>query len=375
MDPSKLRTIAAVAWVVLLADLVFFSAPRSPERPEADGPVVDARRTELSDRTPKRDSTGATRPAVPAEPVAVGEPADRAVLIRTTSGPSGPPRGSFAAAYPAQARATRTTGPGGNFWALIIGINDYAGSTRDNIGSYQDATALRTHLLGLGWRSDHVLLIGNRSATRTRIIQGLQWLASKTDGASTVVFHYSGHERPYSSDVDGDGESRDVALWAADNKLIVDGDLGTMLGAVRAGKMWLNFAVCRAGGFDDPGTVKPGRLITYSSPEWELSYEDPAVGHSVFGYFSIVEGMRSQRADANGDELTTVQEAFAYARPRVINRTSNRQHPSMVDSYGRSFSLVAGATPSGSGGSAQPSPAPSPCTIPIGCEAKPEDRY
>jgi hypothetical protein len=249
---------------------------------------------------------------------------------------------------------------------LIIGINDYAGSTRDNIGSYQDATSLRSYLLGLGWRSDHILLLGNRQATRSRIVQGLQWLASKSDSGSTAVFHYSGHERPYSNDVDGDGEARDVALWAADNKLLVDGDLGRLLDDVRASKMWLNFAVCRAGGFNDAGTIKPGRIVTYSSPETELSYEDPEVSHSVFGYFSIVEGMRSRQADTNGDGVTTVQEAFAYARPRVIERTGDRQHPKLSDSYGSSFSLVApGAASPGSG--SQPSTSPSPCALVIGC--------
>jgi hypothetical protein len=288
-------------------------------------------------------------------------------LVRGGSAPKATagPQGS------AQQRAVQVSGQPASFhWALIIGINDYAPPTRDNVGSYQDAKALRAHLLSLGWRDDHIMLIANRAATRSRILSGLAWLASKTTAASTAVFHYSGHEKPFSSDVDGDGEARDVAIWAADNKLLVDGDLGTALGRVRAGRMWLNFAVCRAGGFSDPGTLKAGRVVTFSSPESELSYEDPELHYSVFGYHSIVQGMRNHHADANGDGTVSVEEAFGYAKPLVTEHTSGRQHPTMSDSYSGSFNLKpppAPKPPSGGGANPQPSPTPTPCTLPVGC--------
>lgn len=366
MDRSKIRALVALALVVLLTDLVAGS---------------DAVRTELARRPVAHASDAAapaTRPAAAPARTAealtarrhvapIAEPDGPATLVRTRRRSPGAPTGSFTATYPAQSHAVRSSAQNGNMWALIVGINDYAGSTRDNIGSYQDAVALREYLLRLGWRADHILLLANRAATRSRIVQGLQWLASKTDPDSIAVFHYSGHERPYSTDVDGDGEARDVALWAADNRLLVDGDLGALLGDVPARRMWLNFAVCRAGGFDDAGTVKPGRIITYSSPESELSYEDPSVGHSVFGYYSIVEGMRSRYADANGDGVTTVQEAFSYARPRVVERTNARQHPVMVDRSGSSFSLV---PPSRRPSDDPPAPEPEPsaCTLPLDCD-------
>jgi hypothetical protein len=248
---------------------------------------------------------------------------------------------SFSSRYPAQVNATRQDGvPASNYWALLIGINDYAGSTRDNIGSYQDATALANYMTSLGWMSDHVLVMANRDATASRIVEGIRWLQSKTDDSSVVVFHYSGHEQPTRSSSDGDNESRDVALWAADNRLVLDGVLGRELGRVRSASMWVNLAVCRAGGFSDPGTTGPGRIVTYSSPENELSYEDPTVKHSVYGWFSIVEGMRQGLADANGDSVVTVEEAWRYARPYVTDRTDGRQHPAVSDQYAGEFSLI-----------------------------------
>lgn len=225
-------------------------------------------------------------------------------------------------------------------WALIIGINDYAGATRDNIGSYQDAIVLKELLLAHGWRSDHVLLIGNRAATMANVREGLKWLASKTDERSTVVMHYSGHEKPFRGDVDGDGERRDVGLWLSDNSLMSDGELGKSMGAVRSSRMWINLAVCRAGGFDDPGMEKAGRLITYSSPESELSYEDPNVNFSVFGYNTLVRGFKMRLADLNEDGVITVQETFEYGRPLVLDRTGNRQRPVMKDMLGSGFTLA-----------------------------------
>lgn len=336
------------------------AAAPAPQAPAAEPPSAPAP-TEFS------------KPA-PAGLVAPSENFGEARLVRGTGSSSSNRSGGG----PPQQRARQVTGqPATFYWALIVGIDDYAPPTRDNVGSYGDAKALRAHLLNLGWRDDHIMMITNRAATRSRILSGLAWLRSKTTPESTAVFHYSGHEKPFSSDVDGDGEARDVAIWAADNKLLVDGDLGKALGAVRAGRMWINLAVCRAGGFDDAGMSKAGRVITYSSPESELSYEDPSLRHSVFGYHSIVQGMRNRHADANSDGIVSVEEAFGYAKPLVTEHTSGRQHPILSDRFSGEFTLRPPApapTPSGGSGgtggggsSPSPTPTPTPCTLPVGC--------
>jgi hypothetical protein len=271
------------------------------------------------------------------------------------------PPGSLARMFPAQAAAAQSASdPASGYWALIIGINDYAAPTKDTVGSRPDGAELRTYLLRQGWRSDHILFLTDRDATASRVIESIRWLASKTDRSSTVVFHYAGHEKPYRADVDRDGETRDVALWVSDNRLIVDSRLGDELGRVAAKQMWLHFAVCRAGGFNDPVTRGPGRVVTYSSPDWELSYEDPNLRHSVFGYYTIVEGLSQGLADANGDGTVTVEEAYAYARPLTTQHTGGRQHPLISDGARGQMSLRV-PPPQG------PAPSPSPCPLPIRC--------
>jgi hypothetical protein len=236
-------------------------------------------------------------------------------------------------------RATQTPGdPASDAWALLIGINDYQCCTRDNIGSYQDVVALRQYLLSLGWQADHIGVIANLNATRQNILNGLQWLSEKTDGGSLVVFNYSGHEEPCGYDSDHDGDN-DICLWAADNRFIASPIMGGALGKVRDKRMWINYAVCRARGFNDAGTEQPGRVVTYAAPASELAYEDPDVHHSVLGEYEIMEGLIQGKADSNHDGLVSVQEAFTYALPRVLKRTDDLQHPSMWDGFHTPFYL------------------------------------
>ncbi len=230
------------------------------------------------------------------------------------------------------------------YWAVIVGITDYAGVTPNATGSAEDAYALRDHLLSLGWRSDHIYVVTNLSATRDGILKAISWLAYKTNNRSLAIFHYSGHEKPFATTADGDSEARDVALWGADNRYILDGELGREMARVRAYRMWINLSVCRAGGFSDYGMSAPNRVITYSSPESELSYADGGLRHSISSYFMIVQGMRNKVADKNRDGLVSVEEAFWYSRGPVIDRTGNKQHPVMIDRWWGDFGIKPPAT-------------------------------
>jgi hypothetical protein len=249
--------------------------------------------------------------------------------------------GWISEAYPLQAKAVQVAGvPSTMYWALLIGINDYASPTTDNIGSRQDAEALAQALVKNGWRTDHIITIKDRNATAAHIMNGISWLTSKTNSASTAVFEYAGHERWRSTTASTEPQHRDVELWAADNRNIVDDTLGIALGKVRAGHMWIDISTCRAAGFDDAGMIKNGRILTFSSTESELSAEDPRLHHSVFGWFMIVQAIINRGGDANGDGKVSVEEAFAYARPRVIPWTQKHQHPVMIDKFSGSFSLI-----------------------------------
>jgi len=249
------------------------------------------------------------------------------------------PDDAFATLFPTQAEAKQGKHPASKRWALLIGINEYRSPTGNNVGSRQDAVKLKKVLVKKGWRKSHIMVLTDGKATAERITKGLKWLANKTNRKSVAIFHYAGHEFPFYNDPDGDGEGRDVAIHATDNRYILDRDVGRLLGRVRAKKMWIQFSTCRARGFDDPGIRKKNRVVTYSSREPEYSYEDPEVGHSVFGYYSVVQALMKRKGDRNGDGRISVEEAFRYARARVHQRTLDRQHPQISDRLDGPFRL------------------------------------
>lgn len=226
------------------------------------------------------------------------------------------------------------------YWAVIVGITDYAGSTVDAFGSAADAWTLRRHLLSLGWRSDHIYMVTSLSATKDQILRAIRWLAGKTNSRSLAVFHYAGHEMPFRTTADGDAETQDVAIRAADNRFILDGELGRELGRVNAYRMWIHISACRAAGFSDPGMSKPNRVITWASAPTELAYTSQALNYSLFGYYLIVQGLLNKVADANRDGRVSVEEAFWYSRGPVTRWTANRQHPWIADRWPGEFLLA-----------------------------------
>lgn len=216
-------------------------------------------------------------------------------------------------------------------------MNDYAGGTSNTFGSVGDALALQHTLLRQGWRADQVLLLTDRAATHDRIVRALEWLARSTDGRSTVVFSFSGHLRR------GPGAT---ALWPSDHRYIWPLDLGRLLGAVRADRMWVSLQGCYAAGLAAPGVEGPGRITTYSSQREQKSYEDPQTGYSVMGQYLFGEGLRDGWGDYEGnrDGRVSVAEAFAWAAPRAEARTVGQrfgpQVPVKVDGLGgREFHL------------------------------------
>lgn len=253
----------------------------------------------------------------------------------------------FARLFPAQTEAIQDPkDPATTRWAVLIGINRHHGATRTNVGSAQDAEDLQRHLLALGWRSDHMVLLTDLAATREAIEQAIAWLGSKTDGASTAVFHYSGHAKQWKDrNADSDLEVPDEGIWPADNRHMVDREVVDRLAAVDAGRLWVNLSTCEAAGFEEAGLMRrPGRLLTFSSREPEKSYEDPSVANSIWGYYLFERGLIGRASDPDGNGDVTVQEAFGYAAPQSTRATVGQnpygpQHPVMIDDAG-AFSLL-----------------------------------
>jgi len=308
--------------------------------------------------------------SAPVAPVAVPSPGqallggDPVAPPERTADPPPPVRtGTFEELFPAQrAAAQDLADPATTRWAVLVGVNEHASrSVRDNIGSRQDAEDLRAHLLSLGWRDDHIVLLTDRAATGANIEAALAWLAEKATPASEVaVFHYSGHGK-VAAGLDDDPEVVDEALWPTDDAFVADSRLVELLDGVDARRTWISVASCNAAGLADPGMARPGRVLTFSSGEPQKSYEHPDWGNSVWGHWLIEQAMRERRSSPDGTRLPSVEEAWAWAAPRATATTSGQRFGSqdavLVDQVEGPLHLeVPGVVP--------PAPAPGERTTP-----------
>lgn len=321
--------------------------PEEPPTPTTEAPTTGAPPAPAEVQTQaevRQIDPGASADEGPPPPPRSAEPPPPPPSDEDRSPPRDPAYERFARDFPDQEAAGQDPrDPSTTRWAVLIGINDHYGPTRDNVGSRQDAEDLHSYLLHLGWRSDHIVLLTDHAATRERIEQAIWWLARKTNGDSVAAFHYSGHTKQWHGwDPDRDGEVPDEALWPADNDRMTDRELVDRLAHVRAGRFWIDIGACEAEGYADPGMLQDGRVLTFSSREAEKSYEDPSVSNSVWGYYLVERGMHAGEGDADGDGDVTVQEAFDFAAPRAAQRTANGrngpQHPVIQDRAGP-FSL------------------------------------
>lgn len=259
-------------------------------------------------------------------PIPTPEVPDATYLEGRTRTPPSESERRFAELFGEQAAAVQHDRDPATFhWAVIVGVNDYAAPTGDTFGSVADALVLRDVLLARGWREDHILLLTDQMADRERTVLALEWLARSTDERSTVVVSSSGHIRH---------KGGRTGLWPADNDFLWSEDLGGLLGAIQADRMWISFQGCHAGGLAAPGVEGPGRIVTYSSPVTQKSFEDPETGHSLQGFYMFAEGFRDGWGDADGDGLVSIQEAHAWGAPRAETRSAALQIPVMVDGTG-----------------------------------------
>jgi uncharacterized caspase-like protein len=77
--------------------------------------------------------------------------------------------------------------------------------------------------------------------------------------------------------------------------------------------------------FMDRIAAGKGRVIMTASGANEVSVENDHLGHGVFTYY-LVEGLKG-KADADGDGLITVDEAYLYVSDKVPQATGQEQHP------------------------------------------------
>ena len=241
----------------------------------------------------------------------------------------------------------------GEIWAVVIGVNTYADPAINLKYAASDARSFANFLVGphVGARSDHVITLINRNATRANILKNLMRVAKIADENDLVIVYMAMHALPalgklYFLPHDGDptnivgtGISRDDVIdifeWP-DKKL----------------RVLFIFDVCHAGAFDmiaefpsenmrvrtvlarttnellyRIASSHSGISILASTSVYDLSYEDDKLKHGIFTHY-LIDGLKG-RADSNKDGIVILGEIADYVRKKVAAATDGKQVPQM----------------------------------------------
>ena len=226
-------------------------------------------------------------------------------------------------------------------FALLVGIQDYAGRTHDTVGGRGDVVAVRNALLAAGWQGSHIRTLVDGQATAEQIRAGLEWLRGHSSDKTFSLFHYSGHVCIESR---GPCAAGHAYLWSQDNRFITDTELVQRLKAVR-GKQWMDISACEGGAFDVDGYASSSRMFTGAAQADETAYEEPRWDQSVWtglawdhGYLSGGADPQGRRAKATMAQMA--QYAVTHAPAYTSKQSRGPQHP-VFRGGGASWSLSA----------------------------------
>ncbi len=222
----------------------------------------------------------------------------------------------------------------GDKYAIVIGIADYPGIGNDLKYTDEDAeemiNALTTVYGGFDGANIRDFIDkegqGSVNATRENIISAIQKIGSMARPEDEVVFFFSGHGGKGRA-LDGDKEAIDESIVVHDGNALVylwDGELKQFFDEFQTSRIVFVFDSCVAGGMTD--LAAPGRIINMATTETGTAYESDAWGNGQFTYYFVDEGMIGGLADTHdyaeieGNESTTIEEAFDYAKAKSVNQ-------------------------------------------------------
>ncbi|MDQ1396465.1 MAG: hypothetical protein QOG64_1724 [Acidimicrobiaceae bacterium] len=208
-------------------------------------------------------------------------------------------------------------------WAVVIGIDNYTGSSENLKSAKADAGDMNQLLSKDGVPADHRLTLLDDQASGAAIRSAVDWLVAHSTDATTAILFYAGHVEKLSSSTE--------AIRGSDNDLVTDADLAAHLHLLHARSAWITIAGCFAGGFDE--VLGPGRMLTAASDANHLSYENDSLGRSYLVEYMIRRAMLQQAGDV------TVQAAFAAAVAALRHDYPNRV-PLQFDDTGRPVDLL-----------------------------------
>ena len=357
--------IAAVALTCAIVAGAVGSAPSGTDpaaphelRFEDADPFTSRSRSEGYGLDIPADEVGGTAGAGSAStPAAAPAPAPGEVVIAPPPARfDGPPPAPVAP--PPALRQLSAATPSGGVWAVMIGIDDYPGTSSDLRSAVNDVNDVNEALARFGVPGDHRLLIRNGEASAAVILAAVDWLVARAGQEAKAVFFFAGHVRKVSTNTE--------AMVGADGRLVTDAQLAQRLAGLQAHETWVALAACYSGGFTE--VLREGVDLVAAAPKDALAYENDRYKRSYLVQFMVRQAM------IEGKAPSSVQAAFDYAKAE-IDRLHPGRAPVELDRSDGNIDLRQGGTSSPSsppppppGGSSPPSSTPPPddCTRVLG---------
>ncbi|OFY62460.1 MAG: hypothetical protein A2V64_11515 [Bacteroidetes bacterium RBG_13_43_22] len=216
----------------------------------------------------------------------------------------------------------------GNYYALIIGIDNYSEQWSPLKNAVSDAKAIN-QILRSRYKFDNIKELYNEQATRLNIIKELEWLVENVQPTDNLLIYYSGHgefnqalNKGYWVPVD--------AKAASTSYYISNSDIQTFLGGIKSKHTLLISDACFSGDIFRGSTVSIpfeesdkyyARVNSVSSRKALTSggiepvLDGGREGHSVFAYYLL------KALDSNSRQYFDASQLFDNIKIPVINNS------------------------------------------------------
>src|SRR5579883_2406935 len=256
------------------------------------------------------------------------------------------------------AAVTASAAPGGQTYALLVGISEYAKPELSLQFADADANVFSQLLespRGGALPAGNILLLTDEKATTAAVRNGFQDFLKRRAGKNdTVVILIAGHgtvevpgsKNAYILTYDSDPQDlKSTALAVPELQALFEDQLS------KVGRVLLFVDVCKAGtigtihntmvsaNVQQLGDVEGDMFGLLASRPKEVSLEGPQFGggHGVFSYF-VVKGLEGA-ADQNQDGNVDANELIKYVTDQVQTATNDKQHPREFGTYDNSMRL------------------------------------
>jgi hypothetical protein len=185
-----------------------------------------------------------------------------------------------------------------NYWAVLIGINNYPGTQNDLPFSVNEITGFQKTLLSTkNWKQSHIKTITDNNATNASFINAIEWLDENEDSNDVTIFYFAGH---------GSNNSDGHAYIRLFDAKITDEELDKQLDNLE-GNVIVILDSCDSGGFIQ-ALHQDKRVILTACSKDELAYQDYNLQNGIFGYYLNLSLKLAKSAEI----------AFLYTYPLCI---------------------------------------------------------